>query len=104
MGSGTLRLCQNIFQLNIYWYQNKKKLAPKVKPFKKVILGVHMGGGGTPQNYVKILFCSISTDIKKTGTLGQAVQKRDFWGPIWGFSGEDNTPKLCQNIYLLSIR
>ena len=33
--AGTPRLCQSIYISNISWYQKKKKLAPKLKPFQK---------------------------------------------------------------------
>ena len=47
---GTSKPPLNIFLLNIDWYQNK--LAPEIKPIKKLIFGSSFGGlreGDTPK-------------------------------------------------------
>ena len=61
---GTLKLCQDICLLIIYWYHNT---GTQVEMFKKLILGGTRGVA--PPNYVKILVCKVFADIKKTNTL-----------------------------------
>ena len=66
-GSCTLKLCQNICFLNIYWYKQKTiALAWNVQKAKFV--GVHLGwllNGVVPPNYGKVFVFWIFTDINK---------------------------------------
>ena len=51
-----------------------------------------------PPSYVKILFCYISADMKKTGTL--ACRSKNLF--LGGFPPGELV-KPCQNILLLNI-
>ena len=65
-GGGTHKLCQNIYLLNICWYQNRP--APKLSYSKIWFLGVHLGGspgGGTPKLCQNICLLNIYWYQKK---------------------------------------
>ena len=84
-GDGTPKLCENNCLLNIYWYQKKVELW--LEPFKKLILGVHLGespGGWHPQTTLKYLSVKYLLISKKSSTVAWAVQKMDFWRPHLG--------------------
>ena len=70
-------------------------MAPYVKPFKNLIFGGPFGRvsrGVVPPNYIKTFAWLISTVVKKTGALSEAVQKLIFWGVRGGF-----TPKISRD-------
>ena len=72
-GGGTVKLCQNICQQNMYCYQIT--LAPKVNPFKKLIFGGPSWGdpgrerGWHSQTMSKYLSVKCWLISKKTVTL-----------------------------------
>ena len=56
-----------------------------------------------PPNYVKIIVCKISADIKKIGTLAGAVQKIDFWATILGDFRRNGPKKFRETEWRLQL-